>query len=701
MNQSPNRFLNIWPMPWFQRWVAPGLIFLIAFLPRAIYSMSRPHVWFYRSYTFANAIIEQDWASTFQRYHPGVSLMWLSGLGIELFQRIFGEIQPEQFLGLEPSQPGILIDATTAGILPLAIALALCIALTYPLLSRLAGTTIALIAGLLLALDPFHITYSKVLHLDALLASVMIVSALFLLVYLREKRWPDLVFSGLFAGLAFLTKSPSIFLILYAALIVGVSYFSGLFDRSKERRWDNLGRQIWPAARTMIVWAAIAIVTFLILFPAMWVEPGEVLSELLNSIIAHTATPHKNPVFFAGRLWENDPGIRFHLAILLWKTTALTLPLIAAAVIWALKRFRDPESKTLWALIAYAFFFTLQMGLADKKQMAYIVPAFPALSIIASYGLVWTIDAFARWRRWQPGGWRSLALLGLAVVIQAVLVLRHHPYYGAQHNLLAGGSPAAAQVLPMQDQGEGLDLAARFLNQLPYGQDKRATVFRRNAYVFERYYDGLSMRDMDPIAAYRIYDLNSVMREFQGEPDWLEAWQRDQQTEPLHTIELDGLTYVWIYGQLPEDPTDGGPSADLEFKLGDATHLRKVSLNALEFVPGEPLVVALEWQAQQDIGANLTVFTHLLSSEGELIAQQDNIPLFGARSTTTWRVGEILQDVHLIWLPEDLLPGEYDLSAGMYDTETIVRLPVYDENGDRLPEDRAPLGKIRIVADEP
>ena len=47
-----------------------------------------------------------------------------------------------------------------------------------------------------------------------------------------------------------------------------------------------------------------------------------------------------------------------------------------------------------------------------------------------------------------------------------------------------------------------------------------------------------------------------------------------------------------------------------------------------------------------------------------------------------------------------LLPGEYELSAGMYDTETIERLPVYDPAGNLVPEARVVLGTIRVTADE-
>jgi hypothetical protein len=85
-----------------------------------------------------------------------------------------------------------------------------------------------------------------------------------------------------------------------------------------------------------------------------------------------------------------------------------------------------------------------------------------------------------------------------------------------------------------------------------------------------------------------------------------------------------------------------------------------------------------------------------LSDEGELVAQQDNVPLNGIRPTDTWLAGEELEDVFYIVTPEDFSPGKYELSIGMYDSETIVRLPIFDTDGYQLEGDRIVIGHVSV-----
>ncbi|NIV31561.1 MAG: hypothetical protein GWN58_19365, partial [Anaerolineae bacterium] len=72
------RIRDLWRSRWSQRWVIPALIFLLAFLPRAIYPVSRPMQWYDRAIRFSDALLGRDWAATYQSYHPGVTTMWLS-----------------------------------------------------------------------------------------------------------------------------------------------------------------------------------------------------------------------------------------------------------------------------------------------------------------------------------------------------------------------------------------------------------------------------------------------------------------------------------------------------------------------------------------------------------------------------------------------------------------------------------------------
>ena len=74
----------------FWQVAAPILLFLVAFLPRVIYPVSRPMQWYYRAIGFYDALSSGAWPETFQSYHPGVTTMWLAGSGLKLFSWLEG-----------------------------------------------------------------------------------------------------------------------------------------------------------------------------------------------------------------------------------------------------------------------------------------------------------------------------------------------------------------------------------------------------------------------------------------------------------------------------------------------------------------------------------------------------------------------------------------------------------------------------------
>lgn len=408
----------------FTRWFILTFVFLLALLPRAVYPVSRPMQWFSRSVRFSDALLARDWAATYQRYHPGVTTMWLSGVGMKIFAWRKG-LSSEQLLGAAPAKPGVLNDAVTAGVLPLAFVIALCIGLSYLLLSKIAGSRVAFAGSCLIALDPFYITHSKVLHVDALLATFMLTSVLFLLTYLRRSKCADLMLSGVFAGLAFLSKSPAYFLVPYSVLMVGVHELV-LEAGSGWREW---GRRFLATAWILLLWGTIACVVFAALWPAMWVDPLDSLRQVGSRIVFHIGTAHYNPVFFNGEVTDADPGPLFYLATVAWKTTLVTLPMLCAGVVLtAVQLRRGKREPVAWWLTAYAVFFTAQMCLGARKELAYLLPVFPALDIMAGLGVVHIADAVAQAPLRQRLHWLPSALILGVLVLQAVLVLPRHPY---------------------------------------------------------------------------------------------------------------------------------------------------------------------------------------------------------------------------------------------------------------------------------
>jgi hypothetical protein len=82
----------------------------------------------------------------------------------------------------------------------------------------------------------------------------------------------------------------------------------------------------------------------------------------------------------------------------------------------------------------------------------------------------------------------------------------------------------------------------------------------------------------------------------------------------------------------------------------------------------------------------LRVFAHLVDADGNLLAQHDGPPGESNRREVGWLPGELVVDPHL--LPHQ---GPADVGAhfkvGLYNPETMERLPAYDCSGARLGED--------------
>ena len=193
------------------RWAISLFLFLTAFLPRAIRPVSRPLVWYLRSAHFVEALLAGNWANTVYSEHPGVGLMWPVGIALKLYWILSGvtpaahsvppDFEPIHFFGPVP------IAEIGAGVAALALLIALGIVAIYYLLRRLFDPPTATAAGFLLALSPYYLTQSKVLHLDAWMATVMLLSALTLLLYRRGKHTRWLLVSGALGGLALLIKT--------------------------------------------------------------------------------------------------------------------------------------------------------------------------------------------------------------------------------------------------------------------------------------------------------------------------------------------------------------------------------------------------------------------------------------------------------------------------------------------------------------
>ena len=100
---------------------------------------------------------------------------------------------------------------------------------------------------------------------------------------------------------------------------------------------------------------------------------------------------------------------------------------------------------------------------------------------------------------------------------------------------------------------------------------------------------------------------------------------------------------------------------------GGPIRLRSVAVAPAKV--GEALAVVLYWEGLSPVTESYTVFTHLLGPDGQLVAQQDNLPVGGLAPTTTWTPGVLIRDPYQLAVPSTVAPGTYQLQVGLYTAE--------------------------------
>jgi uncharacterized membrane protein len=120
------------------------------------------------------------------------------------------------------------------------------------------------------------------------------------------------------------------------------------------------------------------------------------------------------------------------------------------------------------------------------------------------------------------------------------------------------------------------------------------------------------------------------------------------------------------------------PDTRVEARLAGQVELTGFSLDQAALLRGAPAQLTLFWKLLQPMGADYKVFVHLRDRTGRTVAQADHIPseALVALPTSTWREGEIVPDVSYLRVPADTPPGEYQLLVGLYNPDTLERLPV-------------------------
>jgi len=451
-------------------------------------------------------------------------------------------------------------------------------------------------------------------------------------------------------------------------------------------RWWSARR--FDAAHTrqraldVILWGAIALVVFVALFPAMWVDPIGTIQRMLHETFGKVDEGHL--VFFMGQPTKN-PGIWFYPYVIPFRLTPLTSvgALLSAATgisMWRKNRRMGSLTLILWLVVLAFLWFG---DLSPKKQDRYLLPVFPLLDILAVLG--WAGIALQFKIQNSKIKIVQWGIVGLATA-QALIALLWYPYFLAYFNPLMGGLPRAVDTT-LVGWGEGMEQAAAYLNQKPNAEN--LFVASTPSQTFLPYFKGRGENFYTNEVALRadyVIIYRAQQQRLAPSPEIVRMFMARQ---PEKIIAIHDVPYAWIFANQPlifSDVPDWGMRINIGF--GDVMRLAGYHIAPPE---NGALAIDLFWHAlppiNNDTGTcfstvvednpvticprnNYAVSVRLVAPEGTVVAQHDSQPANGLLPTSQWRVNDYVQDTHRLTLPAGALPGEYSVAVVVYNAET-------------------------------
>jgi hypothetical protein len=702
-------------------------------------------LWMYRGSTFMQKVLEGDWAGTYLRHHPGVTNMWLIGTGHLLSSWIYS-VFPD-WLGVReiPLSHSCFSDFScpiALWILPRllqALVTSACMVIIYLLTKKLFGKAIAIIAISLLILEPFFLAYQRFITTDALQTDFSIISLLLLMLYLKGKsRWYYLIASGIFLGLATASKIPALF-ISVAVVIWLILIELGIWQASFPRRgWQR-------QAINLTLWGLTAVIIIVLIWPTLWVNPGETLQRIYADLQEEAA---RGDLFFMGE--NTAPGLSFYPLTLAYRLSPiLQLGVICCLVTLVVPKLKPKNSAELIALAIVALVTLAVFSTSDSKIDRYIVMIVPELAILAAAGYLQVLH----WVTWikrrrnnaesmtaqkvnysvgdlnpdrtihptlqpiqninlkdnpQPVptktgshfkkkqlGKNTLKVLLLLSLIQSIILIPLCPEYVSFYNPLFGGA-VVGQNLFHVGIGEGLDKAAQWLNQQPNSQSLAVASWYRLG--FAPYFHGTAIEgwSTDKVnllkANYVVIYVNQIQRML-PEKNFVEYFLAQK---PLHNISLAGLDYVKIYpGLAPVSQELDEIAYPTSILFGDKVRLIGYNLDRSQLKPGNKLSITFYWEFLQSPPSDwqLNLGWQSLDNKHISVTKVDLLNSYIPKSEIP--PGIIFKDVQQLTVSKDLSPAHYNLTVGWIASEQKLAINATDKTG-QLWENLVAIGEVEV-----
>jgi 4-amino-4-deoxy-L-arabinose transferase-like glycosyltransferase len=541
------------------------------------------------------------------------------------------------------------------------------LAAMYALANRLLGQRPALIALAFAATSFWSMYEGRAATRSVSLIGLAALAALAFLIAWQRNRLRNWLGAGAVLGLTLYTY--------IAARVVPVIFLMLLAYLALAQR-----RRMMAAWRGVIVYVITAAVVMTPLIIYLSLNPAiDMRYQMLTGPIEAARSGNFAPVVATSLqtlgmfVWRGDPQWHYNVA-----GTPVFDPLTSLLfVIGLIITFRR-AGKFSYAFYLIWLFFSLVPGMLSDPAPHYMRTAnaqISAYTLLGIGGLTAVEWAARRGRRLS-----QLAWLALAVIWLVATVINLHNFFTVWP---ADGEVRLYHQANVSDMARYLDQSADttpvvgcspFLNEKEdWIRSSRQTmhfVLQRTDLPI-RWHDCRDSLVIPQGGQWRQFILYFTPLE-RNIPLSIRQWYTT--TAPIHLSSFDdsALFVVDARDQLDALGIEHPLKLDFDHRVTLLGYrVEKSSLRA-----GKALNVTTYWQVIDQPPPWLTVFVHVLNGSDQIAAQIDRESVLA----DTLQPGDVFVQLHSIDLPNDLAPGGYRLSLGLYTSDTNQRLPIFEGN---------------------
>lgn len=544
-----------------------------------------------------------------------------------------------------------------------------------------------------------------------------------------EATWPRLALLGLTVGLAILSKTAGLLLLLYSLILVALLTW-------RSQRGSSGGKIVQQVILSLAIVALVALSVSGWLLWRNWQLYGDVTAA--NQFISLAGGNRGYSLF---RVLRETPGLwRSLFAVfgwfnvlapgwvyLIWNGIVVAALIGAIFQLWSWLKTRrslleagDTGRKAplrvanlvdhpvvpavllgLWPVMVYAGLVSFMMR-TPAGQGRLLFPAVLPLALALAYGL-------SRYHR--RGLYVIAAALAMVTSVFCMVVVLPEAY-ARPAVITAADMPPEARSFNA-DMGQGLRLVAAEVKSdiVEPGQWAYMTLYwladetppGAKEQTGPQQVIELFGQDIELAGKLQSYHGNglypaSLWQAGQIVVDSLAVRINDEASVPAEAlifVRLGGEESAVNVGSVKIAPPEWPPKTEAILADLEGIELIGATLDRSAAKPGETVKVILRWQVATAPERDLTTFVHLGQPDQPPLAQADGVPLGGHYPTTLWAAGEVFDDNYELLLPSDLPPGLYPIQIGLYVPEDGSRLQLAVD-GVRQPNDAYVTGLLEV-----